>query len=121
MRAGPAGPGFFTPNIGYDRTIARQVLDGIAGRALAQRIGLADWGSMYRDDSIFVAAAIVDPLRVAAMIESLPETAGSASARSQKDEARLAVARILARQGDDRWHAVEWYLLNLWRIDSEDY
>jgi hypothetical protein len=37
----------------YDRAIARQVLDGFADRALAGRIGLEDWGSMFRDDSLF--------------------------------------------------------------------
>ena len=62
----------------YDRAIARQILDGFAERALADRIGLDDWGSMFRDDSIFQAAAIVDPARAVAMIESLPEAIGPA-------------------------------------------
>ena len=104
----------------YDRTIARQVLDGFADRAVADRIGLDDWGSMFRDDSIFQAAAIVDPARAVAMIESLPEATGSASARGLKDTARLALARTLALQGVDRWGALDRSLMHLWRIDSED-
>jgi hypothetical protein len=104
----------------YDRAIGRQVLRSFADRALAERIGLEDWGSMFRGDSLFEAAAVVDPAWAAERIESLPET-GDPSGRGLKDHACSAVARILAPEGAARWRAVEWYLMHLWRIDSEDY
>jgi hypothetical protein len=96
------------------------VFSGFAERALADRIGLDVWGNMFRDESIFEAGAIVDPARTAGMIESLPEATGTPAARRLKDTARLSWARVLAREGEERWRDVERNLLHLWRIDSED-
>jgi hypothetical protein len=92
----------------YDRTLARQVLEGFAQRAMSDRIGLDDRGSMFRDNSIFQAAAIVDPARAVAMLQSLPESTGSSS------------ARMLVPQGGEHWDAVERSLIHHWRLDSED-
>jgi len=103
----------------YDRAVGRQVFDGFAGRALALRIGLDDWGFMFKGESVFEAAAVVDPARAAAMIDSLPEPSGL-STQELKNAARLSVARILARPGDERWRDVERNLLHLWPIDSEE-
>ena len=80
----------------YDLSIARQVLNAFADRALALRIGLDDWGSMFRGDEVFEAAAIVDPVRAAAMIGSLPESSGL-SLQELKNAATVALARIIAR------------------------
>jgi hypothetical protein len=77
-----------------------------------------NWGSMFRGEEVFEAAAVVDPARAAAMIDSLPEPPGL-SRQELKNAARLAVARILARPGDDRWRDVEQNQLHLWPIDSE--
>jgi hypothetical protein len=63
----------------YDRAAGGQVLDAFAERALALGIGLDDWGSMFRADGLFEAAAVVDPARAAAMIDSLPEPSGLSS------------------------------------------
>jgi beta-lactamase regulating signal transducer with metallopeptidase domain len=103
----------------YDVASARQVWSGFADRALAQRIGLEDWGSMFRDDSIFEAAAVVEPARVAAMIDSLPESSGPRE-HGLKNRARLAVAQILARPEDERSRYLERSLLHLWPIDAEE-
>ncbi len=103
----------------YDHSIARQVFSAFADRALAHRIGLEDWGSMFRGDELFEAAAVVDPATAAAMIDSLPEPAGL-STQELKNAARAALAQILARSGDDRWRYVERTLLHLWPIDSEE-
>jgi beta-lactamase regulating signal transducer with metallopeptidase domain len=102
----------------YDRPVARQVLKVFADRALADRIGLEDWGPMFRAEGLFEAAAVVDPATAAAMIDSLPEPAGL-STQELKNAARAALAQILARSGDDRWRYVERTLLHLWPIDSE--
>ena len=56
----------------YDRAIGRQVFHSFADRALADRIGLEEWGSMFRGDSLFEAAAVVDPARAAEMIAIAP-------------------------------------------------
>jgi hypothetical protein len=98
----------------YDRSVARQVMN-----AFADRIGLVDWGSNFRAEGLFEAAAVVDPARAAAMIDSLPESAGL-SIQGLKNSARAAVAQTLARPGDDRWRYVERKLLQLWPIDSEE-
>ena len=103
----------------YDRVVARQVFKGFADRALALRVGLADWGSMFGGQELFEAAAVVDPARAAAMVESLPEPAGLSS-QELKNAARLSVARILSRPADERWRDVERRLLHLWPIDSEE-
>jgi hypothetical protein len=103
----------------YDRTAACQVFDGIADRALALRIGLEYWDSMFSDESIFEAAAVVRPERTAAIIDALPDSTGDAKT-GLKDRARLAVARILARPLHERSLLVERNLLHLWPIDSEE-
>jgi hypothetical protein len=74
---------------------------------------------MFRGEEVFEAAAIVDPARAAAMIDSLPEPSGL-STQELKNSARVAVARILVRPGDRRSRYVERTLLHLWAIDSEE-
>jgi hypothetical protein len=74
---------------------------------------------MFNAEGLFDAAAIVDPARAAAMIDSLPEPSGT-SIQELKNRARLTVATILARPADERWRYVEGRLLHLWPIDSED-
>jgi hypothetical protein len=103
----------------YDRSIARQVLNSFADRALAHRIGLDDWGPMFRGQEVFEAEAIVEPARAAAMIDSLPEPSGLSHVEL-KNAARMALARIIARPKDERWRYVERALLHLWPIDSEE-
>ena len=53
----------------YDRPASRQMLDVFADRAIRRRIGLDDWGSMFHGEGLFAAAAVVDPVRAAAMID----------------------------------------------------
>jgi hypothetical protein len=103
----------------YDHSIAQQLLNAFADRALAHQIGLANWGSMFNAEGLFDAAAIVDPVRAAAMIDSLPEPSGT-SIQELKNRARVAVATILARPADERWRYVERRLLHVWQIDSEE-
>jgi hypothetical protein len=104
----------------YDRKVGRQVLQGFADRALALRIGLDDWGSMFRaGEDVFESAALVDPARAAAMIDSLPESSGL-STQELKNRARLSVARILARPEDQRSVYVDRNLLHAWPLDSEE-
>jgi beta-lactamase regulating signal transducer with metallopeptidase domain len=103
----------------YDQAVSRQVLDGFAEGAISRRVGLEDWGSMFKDDEVFQATTLVDPARVAAMIDSLPVPAGLA-ASELKNAVRLSIAAILARPEDERGRYVEQHLLHLWRIDSEE-
>jgi hypothetical protein len=104
----------------FDRDVGRQVFQGFADRALAHRIGLDDWGSMFRGgEDVFEAAALVDPARAAALIDSLPESSG-VSTRDLKNSARLSVARLLVRPEDERSVYVDRNLLRLWPIGSEE-
>jgi len=102
----------------YDRAISRQILDGFAEGAIRRRVGLDDWGSMFKGEEVFEAMAVVDPARAAAMIDSLPESSGL-STGELKNAARLSIARILARPENERRRDVEQHMLHLWRIDSE--
>ncbi len=107
----------------YDRESARAVLDAYAGMAVARLKGMADRDQSFEAESVFTAAALVDPARAVALAEGLPDAseASDASPRASKATARLAVARVLAAEGPQRWREVEWSLLHLWRIDSELY
>ncbi len=103
----------------YDRAIACQILDGFADGAARRRIGLEDWGAMFKGDEVFEAMALVDPARAAGLIDSLPESSGL-SRDELKNTARLVIAAILARPEDERRRYVEQHMLHLWRIDSEE-
>ncbi len=74
----------------YDRAIAHQVFHSFADRALSDRTGLEDWGTMFRGDSLFEAAAVVNPARAAEMIASLPDAAGASPGRGLKDNAQFS-------------------------------
>ena len=103
----------------HDLSIARQVLNAFADRALALRIGLDDWGLMFRGEDVFEAAAVVDPARAAAMIDSLPNPSGL-SLQELKNAARMAVVEIIARPNAERWRYVDRKLLHVRPIDSEE-
>ena len=103
----------------YDRSASRQILDGFAWASnqsshRSRRLGFdVPWRRVLRGGSR------CRPARAAAMIDELPESAGL-STRELKNSARMAVARILCRTGDDRWRHVERNLVHLWPIDSEE-
>jgi hypothetical protein len=54
------------------------------------------------------------------MIESLPGSSSTPPAHRIGPSARLAAARILVREGEERWQDVERHLLHLWQVDSEE-
>jgi hypothetical protein len=62
---------------------------------------------------------LAGPARVAAMVDSLPESSGL-STQELMNSARMAVARILARPEVQRSVYVDRNLLHLWRTDSEE-
>ncbi len=104
----------------YDGEAARAVLEGFAGRAIGQLRGMEVRDQSFHAKSVFTAAAVVNPAWAVAQVEGLSGDSDPSSG-SSKAAAMLAMAEILSAEGPKRWAAVEWYLLHLWRVDSEDY
>ena len=104
----------------YDRPASRQMLDVFADRAIRRRIGLDDWGSMFHGEGLFAAAAVVDPVRAAAMIDELPESAGL----STREPGQLLADGSRADLVQDRRRSLAACrtksLVHLWPIDSEE-
>jgi hypothetical protein len=82
----------------YDRDVARQVLEPVARRARS----LDDGNLNQTAHSLWAAAAAVDPAWAASLADSLPDDTPGATLRP-KALARRAVARVLAKRGDERW------------------
>jgi hypothetical protein len=98
----------------YDRDLARALLapfSGAAGKPAAEH----DW----YDRADFVVAAVVDPRWAAELIVRMPEPP-DAKLQPAKNSARLAVANVLARQGERRWQYLRSQRLRLWVPDVED-
>jgi hypothetical protein len=74
---------------------------------------------MFGGNDVFEAAAIVDPARAAAMIDSLPEPRGL-TRQELKNSARLAVARILARPADERRRDSERRVLAVFPFGADE-
>jgi hypothetical protein len=97
----------------YDRAIAQTLLGPILDRIP----GLIAGGVSYLPETLFTAAAIVDPHRAVALIEGLP--ADSDSSRGRWDEMRRNVAEMLSLPGAERRRrAVQE--AGFWDVDGYD-
>ena len=98
----------------YDRTIARSLVEPLARKARQ-----ADGYASYRGE-LNVAAAAIDPKWAVALVEALPDDP-DLKMQSPKNAARLAVANLLGRSGDQRFRHLQKSFLYLWVPDTEDF
>ncbi|HZW31241.1 MAG TPA: carboxypeptidase regulatory-like domain-containing protein [Isosphaeraceae bacterium] len=97
----------------YDRAIARSLIEPFTterGRAPA---------FFSSRGELFAAAAVIDPRWAVALVEALPEDP-DLKIQSTKNSARLAVATVLGRAGDQRFRKLQHSFLFLWVPDIED-
>ena len=97
----------------YDRKAAAAVLDR-AIEAYA-KTGI----DTNRQGFLTMALALIDPARVVAVVESLPEDVGLDRSLA-KNSARLQAAEILAKQGEERWQAARSCAVSLWTPEGSD-
>ena len=97
----------------YDRAIARSLVE-----PLARETGPARGYVSYRGE-LHVAAAAIDPKWAVALVEALPDDP-DVKLQSPKNSARLAVANVLGRSGDQRFRHLQKSFLHLWVPDIED-
>jgi hypothetical protein len=95
----------------YDREIARSLVDPLAAGPAAAL--LSNRGEHY------AAAAAIDPKWAVALVEALPDD-GDLKIQSPKNSARLAVATLLGRTGEQRFRKLQNSFLYLWVPDTED-
>jgi hypothetical protein len=104
----------------YDHVAARAVLDACAGDLLTQILGATDGHQDFYVRLLFDAAAFVDADRAVELLDRLPEPADRAISRL-RNNARLAIVRVLADSSEKRWEFIESRLLHVWPVDSEEY
>ncbi len=97
----------------YDRTIARSLVE-----PLARKVRQADGYVSYRGE-LHVAAAAIDPKWAVALVDAMPDDS-DVKMQNPKNAARLAVANVLGRAGDQRFRHLQKSLLYLWVPDTED-
>jgi Carboxypeptidase regulatory-like domain len=98
----------------YDRAIARSLVE-----PLARGVGSAPAYSSTTEGELPAAAAAIDPKWAVTLVEAMPDDS-DLSIRSPKNAARLAVANVLGRAGEQRFRKLEKSFLNLWVPDIED-
>jgi len=122
-RPKPSGPTGFDPGAitdvqlavmlaRYDRAVARSLLDPLVGPDAPVSVWVGTRGLSY------AAAAIIDPRWAVELIEALPDNPDLKA--EPKNEARLAVAKVLSRQAVNRWRYLTSRHLHLWVPDIED-
>jgi protocatechuate 3,4-dioxygenase beta subunit len=97
----------------YDRDIARSLLE-----PLVRGEGPARPYISPRDE-LPAAVAAIDPKWAVALVEAMPDDA-DLRIQSPKNSARLAVANVLGRAGEQRFRKLEKSFLYLWVPDTED-
>ena len=97
----------------YDRAIARSLVEPLARGAGPAAVYFSSRGELY------AAAAAIDPKWAVALVEALPDDP-DLKIQSPKNSARLAVATVLGRVGDQRFRNLQHSFLYLWVPDIED-
>ena len=97
----------------YDRAIARTLVEPLAQGTGPAPVYFSSRGELY------VAAAAIDPKWAVALVEALPDDP-DLKMQSPKNSARLAVATVLGRAGDQRFRKLQHSFLHLWIPDIED-
>ena len=68
---------------------------------------------------LYAAAAAIDPKWAVTLVEALPDDP-DLRVQNRKNSARLAVANVLGRAGDQRFRHLQQSYLHLWIPDIED-
>jgi hypothetical protein len=97
----------------YDRAIAESLIEPFAPRSGPAQVTLSNRGDLY------AAAAAIDPKWAVALIEAIPDDP-DLKPNSSKNSARMAVATLLGRAGEQRFRKLQDYYLHLWLPDTED-
>jgi hypothetical protein len=97
----------------YDRAIARSLIESFAQGGSQAAALLSNRGELY------AAAAVIDPKWAVALVEALPDDPNLEQQRP-KNSARLAIANVLGRAGDQRSRHLQQSFLHLWIPDIED-
>jgi hypothetical protein len=87
----------------YNRALARPLVEAVAKQP--QKL-------TGRMDAFVTAAILIDPEWAVKLVEDLPEG-------QDKDHARLVVAGMLTRNGDEFWRKAHAHLA-MWVPDTED-
>jgi hypothetical protein len=72
-----------------------------------------------RQGFVAMALALIDPARVVALVESLPDEP-SLERTLPKNFARLLVAELLAKAGEERWKAAREHAVSIWKPEGSD-
>ncbi len=97
----------------YDRTIARSLIEPFVHGSGPAAVYFSSRGELH------AAAAAIDPKWAVALVEALPDDP-DLRIQSPKNSARLAVANVLGRAGEQRFRTLQHSFLNLWIPDVED-
>jgi hypothetical protein len=97
----------------YDRTIARLIVEPL----VPDKGTVADFVTTRGE--LYVAAAVINPRWAAAIVEALPDDPDLKTVNT-KNSARLAVANVLGRVGEQRFRHLQHSFLYLWVPDTED-
>ena len=117
---GPAGPaGHADVLLGmmlarYDRGIARSLVGPVAGGGGQGRAYFSSRGELY------AAATAIDPKWAVSLVEAMAEDP-DVKLQGPKNSARLAVANVLGRAGEQRFRKLVSSFLFLWVPDVEDF
>ena len=97
----------------YDRAIARSLIEPLTQETGPSGVYLSRRGELH------AAAAVIDPSWAVALVEALREDP-DLKIQSPKNSARLAVATVLGRSGEQRFRKLQGAFLLLWVPDIED-
>jgi hypothetical protein len=103
----------------YDRKLAAQVIQPDLDRL--GTLSLSVRGVDLRTHATLCALALIEPLKAADLIESLPDspTLGLRGSVPGKNDIIVEAAKLLSLHGDDRWRYVYKRFLHLWTPDQE--
>ena len=104
----------------YDLKLAAQVIQPDLDRLGYASLPASTAG--LQSQATLCALVLIDPLRVAKLIEGLPHTPspGFRGLASGQDDILLEAAKLLSLHGDDRWRHVYKQFLYLWTPGQQD-
>ena len=97
----------------YDRPIARSLVEPHVRGTSTSPVYFSSRGELH------AAAAAIDPQWAVALVEAIPDDP-DLKIGNPKNSARLAVANVLGRAGDQRFRMLQHTFLYLWLPDVED-
>jgi hypothetical protein len=98
----------------YDRAIARSLVEPLARGTGPAHAYFSNRGELH------AAAAAIDPKWAVALVEAMADDP-DIKIKHPKNSARLAVATVLGRAGEQRFRKLQSSFLLLWVRDTEDF